>query len=158
VAAVRRRAARRRDHPGLERERPARGPRRLRARGATFTIVPGRLTVLSGPSGCGKATLLSALLGFTEPATGTITPRPGHGPASAREVPVSVREADPLIQNGSVVPVNPSSTALAAGWLPQDPTLFAGTVADNIRLGWPDAPDEAAAAAARAAPAAWQPA
>lgn len=39
---------------------------------------------------------------------------------------MSVRGADTLIQNGSVVPVNPSSTALAAGWLPQDPTLFAG--------------------------------
>ena len=37
------------------------------------------------------------------------------------------------------------------GWLPQDPTLFAGTVAANIRLGWPEAPDEAVAAAARGA-------
>ena len=37
------------------------------------------------------------------------------------------------------------------GWLPQDPTLFAGTVADNIRLGWPDAPDAAVAGAARGA-------
>ena len=52
----------------------------------------------------------------------------------------------------------PTSGAITAparenlfSWLPQDPTLFAGTVADNIRLGWPDAPDEAVAAAARAA-------
>jgi ATP-binding cassette, subfamily C, bacterial CydCD len=37
------------------------------------------------------------------------------------------------------------------GWLPQDPTLFAGTVADNIRLGWPAAPDAAVAAAAAGA-------
>jgi ATP-binding cassette subfamily C protein CydCD len=36
-------------------------------------------------------------------------------------------------------------------WLPQDPTLFAGTVAANIRLGWPVAPDEAVAAAVRGA-------
>jgi thiol reductant ABC exporter CydD subunit len=37
------------------------------------------------------------------------------------------------------------------GWLPQDPTLFAGTVASNIRLGWPAAPPGAVAEAARAA-------
>ena len=37
------------------------------------------------------------------------------------------------------------------GWVPQQPYLFPGTVADNIRLGWPEAPDEAVAAAARAA-------
>ena len=56
---------------------------------------------------------------------------------------------------GFAEPTSGSITAPARenlfGWLPQDPTLFAGTVADNIRLGWPDAPDEAVAAAARAA-------
>jgi ATP-binding cassette subfamily C protein CydCD len=85
---------------------------------ATFTIEPGRLTVLTGPSGGGKTTLLSCLLGFAEPTSGSITFRPNPG------------------QN-------------LFGWLPQDPTLFAGTVADNIRLGWPGAPDAAVAAAAR---------
>jgi len=56
---------------------------------------------------------------------------------------------------GFAEPTSGSITAPARenlfGWLPQDPTLFAGTVADNIRLGWPDAPDEEVAAAARAA-------
>jgi ATP-binding cassette, subfamily C, bacterial CydCD len=37
------------------------------------------------------------------------------------------------------------------GWVPQQPYLFPGTVAANIRLGWPDAPDEAVTAAAHAA-------
>ena len=37
------------------------------------------------------------------------------------------------------------------GWLPQHPTLFAGTVAANIRLGRPDAPEAAVALAAREA-------
>jgi thiol reductant ABC exporter CydD subunit len=89
---------------------------------ATFTIEAGRLTVLTGPSGCGKTTLLNCLLGHAEPAAGSITAQPA-----------AVGEQNLF------------------GWLPQDPTLFAGTVADNIRLGWPDAPHEAVAAAARGA-------
>ncbi|TVZ04902.1 thiol reductant ABC exporter subunit CydD [Trebonia kvetii] len=93
---------------------------------ATFRIVPGRLTVLTGPSGCGKSTLLSVLLGFTEPSAGSVTSSPLAGDA---------------VTQGAV----------AAAWLPQEPTLFAGTVAENIRLGWPDAPDEAVADAARGA-------
>ena len=37
------------------------------------------------------------------------------------------------------------------GWVPQQPTLFPGTVADNIRVGWPQAPEDAVREAARAA-------
>jgi len=107
---------------------------------ATFTIEPGRLTVLTGPSGCGKTTLLSCLLGHAEPASGSITSRPHPGPGSPQA------PAEPPLPHASAV-----AGRTLFGWLPQDPTLFAGTVADNIRLGWPDAPDEAVAAAARAA-------
>jgi ATP-binding cassette subfamily C protein CydCD len=103
---------------------------------AAFTIDPGRLTVLTGPSGCGKSTLLSCVLGFTRPTSGCI-------------------ESEALILNGPVVPVPSRACAPNGrnvfGWLPQDPTLFTGTVAENIRLGWPAAPDEAVAAAASAA-------
>jgi thiol reductant ABC exporter CydD subunit len=45
--------------------------------------------------------------------------------------------------------VTRSPVTAGACWLPQEPTLFDGSVADNIRLGGPDAPDEAVAAAAR---------
>ncbi|MEY9925516.1 ATP-binding cassette subfamily C protein CydCD [Catenulispora sp. GP43] len=47
-----------------------------------------------------------------------------------------------------------SGTAAAgapAAWLPQHPYLFAGTVAENVRLARPDAPDAAVWAALRAA-------
>jgi ATP-binding cassette subfamily C protein CydCD len=121
--------------------------------GVTFTVVPGRLTVLTGPSGCGKSTLLSCLLGFTEPTSGTVAFPPGLPPGSAPVRPRSAAPSSGGPNDGAVAQApgtaTPGPPALPVGWLPQHPTLFAGTVADNIRLGWPGAPGAAVAAAAK---------
>jgi ATP-binding cassette subfamily C protein CydCD len=85
-------------------------------------------------------------------------PDPGPGSALARaETAPAPSSGNPTTfpPNGRVVPPAPPPSVLTGqnvfGWLPQDPTLFAGTVADNIRLGWPAAPDAAVASAAAGA-------
>ena len=88
----------------------------------------GEITVLAGPSGSGKSTLLDVLLGFARPSAGRV-----------------------LIDGDDIAALDAESWRAQVGWVPQQPYLFPGTVAANIRLGWPDATDDAVAAAARAA-------
>jgi ATP-binding cassette, subfamily C, bacterial CydCD len=102
-------------HPG--RDTPA-------LRDLSLTLRPGRVTALTGPSGAGKSTLLTALLGFTRPDSG-----PGGGCVSVGGVPLE--QLDPAAWHRRIA------------WLPQQPALFAGTVADNVRLARPDADDRA---------------
>jgi ATP-binding cassette, subfamily C, bacterial CydD len=82
----------------------------------SVSIAPGERIVVTGPSGAGKSSLLALLLRFTEPASGRIQ-------AGGRDL-------------GSI-PL--SSWRRQIAWVPQSPYLFAGTVADNIALGNPDA-------------------
>ncbi|WP_042407130.1 thiol reductant ABC exporter subunit CydD, partial [Streptacidiphilus carbonis] len=79
-----------------------------------LTIHPGETLAVTGPSGAGKTTLLSLLLGFTTPTTGTIT-----------------LNDQPLDQSW-----HPD-----IAWVPQHPYLFAGTIAENVRLSRPEATD-----------------
>ena len=89
---------------------------------------PGETVALVGPSGGGKSTIASLLLLLTEPDDGRVT---------AGGVDLTECEAE--------------SWRAEIAWVPQQPTLFRGSVADNIRLGVPTAGDgEVRAAAARA--------
>jgi thiol reductant ABC exporter CydD subunit len=124
-------------------ERSAPAPRAIRAE-AVSVVHPGRacpapahfsalfrageITVLAGPSGSGKSTLVDVLLGFARPSAGRV-----------------------LIDGDDLTSLDSETWRAQVGWVPQQPYLFPGTVAANIRLGWPDAPEEAVAAAARAA-------
>ncbi|MFD5130645.1 thiol reductant ABC exporter subunit CydC, partial [Streptomyces olindensis] len=92
----------------------------------SFTVEPGETVALVGPSGAGKSTLLHVLLGFVPPAEGRV-----------RVGGVDLAEAD-LEQWRSRV-----------AWVPQRPHLFAGTIAENVRLARPGADDEAVRRALR---------
>ena len=106
--------------------RYAQGPLVLTDVSTTFEA--GRTTALVGPSGAGKTTLVSLVARFYDPTDGRIT-LDGH---DLRDLTVrSVREKIAVV--------------------PQEPILFATTVADNIRYGRLDAPDAQLFAAAQAA-------
>jgi ATP-binding cassette, subfamily C, bacterial CydD len=96
--------------------------------GVSLAIRPGEHIVLTGPSGAGKSSLLSLLLRFAVPASGTIT---AGGVSLAR------------------IPADRWRSQIA--WVPQHPHLFTATVAENIALGQHGARREDIVAAARLA-------
>ncbi len=77
---------------------------------------PGETVALVGTSGSGKTTVANLILGFAEPDSGRVTVG-GHDLALCR-TDVWRRHI---------------------AWVPQHPTIFRGTIADNIRLGRPGA-------------------
>ncbi|AWS44809.1 thiol reductant ABC exporter subunit CydD [Streptosporangium sp. 'caverna'] len=92
----------------------------------SLVIAPGERVALVGESGAGKSTLLHLLLGFVAPASGRV-----------------------LIDGVELTDHFSWRDRLA--FVPQRPHLFAASVADNIRLGAPDATIEEVRAAAKAA-------
>ncbi|QES31887.1 thiol reductant ABC exporter subunit CydD [Streptomyces venezuelae] len=97
-------------------------------RDVSLAIAPGEHIALVGPSGAGKSTLLSLLLGFVTPASGRVA-----------------------AGGTDLAGLDPDDWCAQVAWVPQRPHLIAGTVAENIRLGRPDATDAEVREAARAA-------
>ncbi|MFJ3612357.1 MULTISPECIES: thiol reductant ABC exporter subunit CydD [Streptomyces] len=96
---------------------------------ASLTVEPGETVALVGPSGAGKSTLLDVVLGFTEPETG----------GAVRVGGVDLAELDLAAWRERIA------------WVPQRPYLFAGTIAENVRLARPEAGDDQVRAALREA-------
>jgi len=96
--------------------------------GFDLHVRPGETVALVGPSGAGKSTVLSMLLRFHDPATGSI-----------------------LVDGVDVRHVDPAQLRAQMALVPQQPTLFAATALDNIRYGRLEASDEEVQRAAEAA-------
>ncbi|WP_206796394.1 thiol reductant ABC exporter subunit CydD [Amycolatopsis sp. MtRt-6] len=91
----------------------------------SFQVPAGEIVGVTGPSGAGKSTLLDILLGWRRPDRGRV-----------------------LLGDVDLAGIGRATWHRHLAWVPQQPHLVAGTVAENIRLGSPDATDDAVAAAA----------
>lgn len=95
--------------------------------GVDLTIAPGERVALTGASGAGKSTLADVLTGFALPTAG-----------EARAGGEDLADLDGGALRETV------------RWIPQDPHIFATTIAANVRIAAPGADDATVAAALRA--------
>ncbi|MEU3736617.1 thiol reductant ABC exporter subunit CydD [Streptomyces sp. NPDC032198] len=100
--------------------------------GVSFAVEQGETVALVGPSGVGKSTLLDVILGFVEPAEGRVR-----------------------VGGADLAGVAPERWRERIAWVPQRPHLYAGSIAENVRLARPDA-DDAAVRDALEAAGAWE--
>lgn len=96
--------------------------------GASFHVRPGETVAVVGASGAGKSTLFSLILRFYDTSAGTV-----------------------LVDNVDVREADPADVRSRIALVPQDVTIFAGSVGENIAFGRADASQAEIEAAAEAA-------
>ncbi len=97
-------------------------------RDVTLRAEPGQTIALVGPTGAGKTSIASLLARFYD-----------------------ITEGEILVDGVDIRDVTMASLRGQMGLVPQDPFLFSGTVAENIRFGRLDATDEEIVDAAKLA-------
>jgi ATP-binding cassette subfamily C protein CydCD len=96
---------------------------------ASLIVRAGEVVAIAGPSGAGKSTLVDVMLGLRPPDAGAVALATPDG----RAVAVAALDREAWHRH--------------VAWVPQHPYCFPGTVAENVRLAEPDAPDAAVRAA-----------
>ncbi len=91
-------------------------------------LAPGAMVALVGPTGAGKTSIASLIARFYDVDEGAV-----------------------LIDGVDIRDVKQRSMRRQMGWVSQDPFIFSGTIADNIRFGRPDAAMSAVMEAGRLA-------
>jgi ABC-type multidrug transport system fused ATPase/permease subunit len=97
-------------------------------RDVTFTIEPGQVVGVVGPTGCGKSTVLSLIPRFYDPKSGRV-----------------------LIDGIDVTTYKLAALRAQVGFVLQETVLFRGTIRENIAYGRPGASDEEVIAASKVA-------
>ncbi len=95
--------------------------------GLNVDVKSGQRIAIVGPTGCGKTTIINLLMRFYEPDGGKIT-----------------------IDGRDIRDISRTDLRNCYGMVLQETWLKSGTIADNIRMGKPDATDEEVIAAAKA--------
>ena len=98
----------------------------------TLRLSPGQHVAVTGASGCGKSTLATLLAGIRQPRRGQIT-----------------------LAGTDLADLDPTTRQRAIALVAQEPHVFAGTIADNLRLATPATADAALQAALDAVGAGW---
>jgi ATP-binding cassette, subfamily C, bacterial CydC len=88
--------------------------------GFSLTVGQGERVALTGPVGAGKSTLVALLTGLLSPQAGSIA-----------------------VGGRAVASLGPEARRRPFAVAPQAPGLFTGTLADNLRVAWPEAPEAA---------------
>ncbi|MCB0335482.1 MAG: ABC transporter ATP-binding protein [Bdellovibrionales bacterium] len=83
----------------------------------SFVAEGGKTTALVGPSGAGKSTIVNLILGFYSPSAGSI-----------------LIDGETALNN-----VDPKARHAKIAFVPQEPSLFALSIEENLRFGAPEA-------------------
>lgn len=86
--------------------------------GVSFSVSHGEVLAIAGHDGAGKSTILKLIMGLYRPQAGRIS-----------------------LDNTSLRQMDPLSLRRSIGYAPQSPQFFYGTIAQNLRLTNPVAPD-----------------